>query len=109
MNDHQLAMELRDRALSRVERGQPDWFDHAWSALDTYRRTFREQEKTFTAPGFLSYAERLLGLPEPTEPRILGALFKKAAIAKLIERTGDYTPSPSPKQHLRPVAVWRLL
>ncbi len=46
--------------------------------------------------------EHMGGIPDSTDPRILGAIFRKGFV-----RTG-FIKSPDPKQHARPIAVWGL-
>lgn len=108
MDDPQLAMQLRDKALVQVEQnaGQA-WLTQCWSVLRAYCRAY--PGLVFTVPGFALYAEFKQALPRPREPRVYGAIFKQAAKEKLIEATGTYVQSPNPRQHLRPVACWRVI
>lgn len=109
MDDTRYGRELLEVALARVQRNAGEiWWHQAMNCVARYRNTFAQQAKTFTAPGFLSYAQRFFGLPDPPEPRVMGAVMREAVKAGLIEKTDRFEPSPNPRQHLRPVQVWRL-
>lgn len=44
---------------------------------------------------------------EPHDPHVWGAFTNRACRAGLIEWTGRYVPSVSPKTHGHPVKLWR--
>jgi len=104
----QLAMNLRDKALAQVEQNaDQDWLAQAWIVLRSYCR--EHPGLVFTSPGFVLNSHYRYDLPHPREARVWGAIFRQAAKEGLIEKTGQYMQSPDPRQHLRPVACWRVI
>lgn len=83
-------------ALARVEAGAPaDWKTAAEAVLAGLAAT----GKPFTTD------EVWAMLPQPPEPRALGALMRHAARAGKIRRVG-WRASSRPECHCRPVAMW---
>lgn len=99
--DREAAEEAREEALERVEAGAeskaPGWMDLALALLK--RRA--EHQRTLTSEDLWEE------LPQPPEPRAMGAVFRKAQVMGWIETTPQYVPGTRPTSHGRPVRVWR--
>jgi hypothetical protein len=46
-------------------------------------------------------------IPPPTQPNVIGASFRKAALAGLIRDTGLAVKSQRPEAHSRRIPVWQ--
>ena len=83
-------------ALTQVEAHAPaDWKNAATAVLARLAAT----GKPFTTDDVWA------ALPQPPEPRAIGALIKSAAQAGKIYRVG-WRSSSRPECHCRPVAMW---
>lgn len=92
-------------AIAKVEQhADPSWLVSARQAVDNL--AFLHDEFTTDLVW-----ERLTlhDVPEPREPRAMGAVMRKAAADGLIEATGDYRQSTREVNHNRPVMVWKSL
>ena len=91
------ARDSRDRALAIHEDRQPDWLDLAVAAI----RTVAEKQPTMTSDD--AWAQ---GLPEPPEPRAMGAAFVRARAEGIIDRTGLTRASDRGTNNARHLRVW---
>jgi hypothetical protein len=92
----QTAEEARDAALQQVEAHA----DSGW--MDAAEKIVRNLAAAgpFTADALWSRID------QPREPRALGALMRKLAVAKFIRPTGRYIKSARPDCHARPLCEW---
>ncbi len=91
--------EARDVALDRVEAGSPDgWMELAAKAV----RQVAGEKRYFTTDDIWKVLEK------PREPRALGALMRRMAVAGFIKKTGQYVPTAQVLRHSAPIAVWEL-
>lgn len=94
MNAPELALQA---ALARVEANAPtDWIDAAKAVLARLAAC----GEPFTTDDVWA------ALPQPPEPRAIGALIRTAAQAGKIRRVG-WRASSRPECHCRPVAMWQ--
>lgn len=90
------AQHALEGALVRVEVAAPaDWKRAASAVLTRLAAT----GKPFTTDDVWAV------VPQPPEPRAMGALIRSAAIAGKIRRVG-WRASSRPECHCRPVAIW---
>lgn len=95
------AVEARDEALDRVEKGVTDaWKEEARNIV--LRKYWRDGE--FTSDDIWA-----AGLEKPAEPRALGTVLMKLAKEGLIEKTGRYIKTAQVSRHAAPIAVWRFV
>ena len=73
-----------------------------WCILIGKRAEFRFEQ-------FREWALNSKALPEPSTPKVWGAVPSKAAAMGLIEATGKYEKATSLKTHGHPVQLWRVL
>lgn len=73
-----------------------------WCILIGKRSEFRFEQ-------FREWALNSKVLPEPSTPKVWGAVPSKAAALGLIEATGKYEKAKSVKTHSHAVQVWRVL
>lgn len=102
MNGLQLAQQGMQLTL---EREREEWILAALEGLRTFASLPGWSE--FKLEDFRAWwlAE---GNPEPHDHHVFGALTSKASKAGIIEWTGRFATSVSPKTHGHPVRVWRL-
>lgn len=94
----QLSFELKERGMAyALQAEREEWINAALFALRHFalRGEFRMEE-------FRSW----YGYP-PHNAAVWGALTNRACKDGLIEWTGRYEPSTSPRTHAHPVKVWR--
>lgn len=96
-----VADAARDAAIDKAEIGA----DEAWlAAAAASIRYHAEHLKTFTTD---EVWKLLSHLPEPREPRAMGAAMRNAQREEWIEATDRTKRSERPRCHRRPVRVWR--
>jgi len=90
-------------ALHKVEsHADPHWMASARAEVDAVAFLYDE----FSTDAVW---ERLANhdVPEPREPRAMGAIMRKAALDGVIEATNRYEQSSREVNHQRPVMIWR--
>lgn len=86
-----------------ADNADPDWMADAHTALRWCATHYYE----FSANDVWN---RMQAASSTThEPRAMGAVMREAAKANVIAKTDRAVPSQIPRQHHRPVAVWRSL
>lgn len=97
----ELAARLRDDAMDRVWRAaDPEVQADARRAV----RALSASRESFTSDDV--WAEMTL---HPSEPRMLGPVMRWAQTAGLVERTDRTILSTLPRNHRRPIRVWKAL
>lgn len=95
----------KEEAITRVEdHAETSWLAAAWQAVlhvhdsrpDYYRLTSDDVWRA------LEYD----GMPEPHEPRAMGAVMRRAVAEGLLVATPDFRPSDLARNHRRPVRVY---
>lgn len=91
----------RDEALTRVT----DHADPAWlkAAADVILALPAGTEWTTDQV----WARLVTSGVSTHEPRALGAVVRRLALAGQIAKTGRYVPSARPECHARPIPIWR--
>jgi hypothetical protein len=94
------------RAAARADRECPKWTDTAYQFLVAYCRIY--------GPGHELHCEAMRELavkhgaiPEPPDGRAWGHVFRRAARAGLIRKTGRYVLAKS--SNLSPKPIWAVL
>lgn len=100
--DAKLGAELRDVAIKRVGTSHDGW---CALALDAIRRV-AEARPEFTTDAVWHL---LHDVPEPREPRAMGAAMRRAVSAGYCLPTNKTKKSVRPDCHRRPLQVWRSL
>lgn len=91
----------REEAIDRVERNaEVSWKAEAMIALDHVSR----MQLTFTSHDVWRRLDEM-DVDKPHEESAMGAIFRRAARAGLIAKTGRYVPSQMAQCH-RDVAEW---
>ena len=97
-------------------KGQQLAFDYAGTDFKEALRPALEQwcwqigkAAEFRFEQFREWALNSKVLPEPSSPKVWGAVPSKAAALGLIEATGKYEKAKSVKTHSHAVQVWRVL
>jgi hypothetical protein len=97
------ASHERERAIQQVEaNADPLEFEAAVDAV--FVAAVRKPELTTD-----DVMEVLAGAWEPREPRVLGAVMRKAASLGWVTRTERWSESPRRESHARPKRVWTSL
>ena len=92
------ARARRDSGIAKAEASAGTWMDEAWAFLLEYART---HETVFCDELWQA------GLPPTTQPKALGALFRRASgKAKVLEHAGY---RPSVRSNMSPKPLWRSL
>lgn len=93
----------RDEALARVEEHAPE----DWNAVATRAvLSCADRLYKFTTDDVWWQLEEL-GTSPPPEPRALGAVVRRLALAGRIVNTGEWRKSDRAAAHRRPISVWR--
>ena len=94
-------LDLAEEGMQRTLDAERElWISDAMEALERYSRLPGRHE--FTTEAFRAWFNR-----PPHSPKVWGALTNRACKAGVIEWTGKYIHSVSPKTHGHPVKVWR--
>lgn len=104
MTTRDLANEGMQRAVEHADRVEPSWSDRAFNILADFARTNPE----FMAEDVRVHAHKVLGLPQPPDPRAWGAVVNSAVRSGLIVRD-RYELTKIPPAHATPRPVWRSL
>lgn len=101
--DAKKATKNRDEAIALVENAANERWKAAAIEAVTYVALLNEE--------FIVDAvwQRLGTLPEPAEPRAMGAVMRRAVRDNLIEGTDRYRPSSRTTAHRNPRRIWRSL
>lgn len=100
---YQTAVVQRDKAMQQVSANTSAEFRAcAEQAIVSVGRL----NKTFTGDDVWDWIMSKTTI-RSHDNRALGPIIKRMSTAKIIEPTGDY--SPSRRRHLAPIRVWRLL
>lgn len=94
------AQELRDEALERVD-NNPAWKSFAVPALEAVAR----RQTELTSEDVWDELDSM-GIPRPTEGRVMGPVFMAAVKAGTIVPLG-YTLATNPKHHAMPKHTYR--
>ena len=98
------AQDARDRAVAQVEEhSDPQWIDRVTRVV-MYVASINEDG--FTTDDVWQYCETR-GIPQPAEPRALGAIMLRLTREGSIAKTGRYVTSRRKACHARPIPVWR--
>jgi hypothetical protein len=97
------AIAERDAAIDRVSEAAPHAFKVGTMEVIEALALTRDE---FTTDAIWALNERR-GIEAPPEPRVMGALLKRAAEAGWIEPTDRTVQSGRAENHRRPVRVWR--
>lgn len=101
--DAPAAHAARDRAITQTENANdPRWQAAARFAIEALAKMRREMTSDDVWE-FLAHH----GLPMPDEPRVLGAVMKRAAAAGIIEATDRVVNSRREAAHAGPKRIWR--
>ena len=96
------AQDAADEAIARVGvNADPKWLNAAHGIITEL--AFDKQR--FTSDDVWAMLDKT-GVPNPHEPRALGAVLKQVAKEGLIHATDDWVPSRRAVAHARPVRVW---
>lgn len=95
----------REEAIERVEINAKEAFKDA--AMRVIEHVARTSER-FTTDRVWYFIEQM-GINSPREPRVLGALMRRASGLGWIEATDEHRLSVKSSNHRRPVRVWRSL
>ena len=99
---NQLGLDLRDRGMARtLEAERDEWINEALGQLARYAAF----HSIFKTEDFREACERA-GVENPHDHHVWGALTNLASRRGLIQWTGQYVPSESPKTHGHPVKLW---
>ena len=93
----------RDEAIQRVEEAADEDFKSA--AIEVIEFVARTTPRFTTDRVWYFITKR--GITPPREPRVLGALMRKAAGRGWIEATNEHRLSTKSSNHRRPIRVWR--
>lgn len=92
---------VTDQAVKRVgNHVDPAWMDKAMEAL-----SMCASRREFTADDVWSLLN-LWRVPEPREPRAMGAAMRQAKALGLIRPTGRYRQSQRIERHTGPMMIW---
>jgi hypothetical protein len=101
--DTEQAIENRDSAIDQVEKNASARWKKA--ALDAVSWVAANNEEFIVDAVW----QRLGTLPEPSEPRAMGAVMRRAVKQGLIKGTDRYLPSSRTTAHRNPRRIWRSL
>ena len=95
-------LKSKDQAIAEVEsHADPQWIAKANEALDILIKNNQE----FTSDQVWKLLDSWQ-VPRPHAPSAMGAIMRRAALAKRIKKTGRFIPSAQSTNHQRDVAVW---
>ena len=95
-------LKTKDQAIAEVEsHADPQWIAKANEALDILIKNNQE----FTSDQVWKLLDSWQ-VPRPHAPSAMGAIMRRAALAKRIKKTGRFIPSAQSTNHQRDVAVW---
>ena len=95
-------LKTKDQAIAQVEsHADPQWIAKANEALDIVIKNNQE----FTSDQVWKLLDSWQ-VPRPHSPSAMGAIMRRAALAKRIKKTGRFIPSAQATNHQRDVAVW---
>jgi hypothetical protein len=94
------------RAAARADREIPQWSDLAFEFITRYCIANGKGHE-FHGEALRQCAERTGLIPEPPDARAYGSVFRRAARAGLIRKTGRYVLAKS--SNLSPKPVWEVL
>ena len=95
-------LKSKDQAIAEVEsHADPEWVAKANEALDILIKNNQE----FTSDQVWKLLDSWQ-VPRPHAPSAMGAIMRRAALAKRIKKTGRFIPSAQSTNHQRDVAVW---
>ena len=98
------AESRRDEAIERVDKhGDEEWKDRALAAID---KAGLSGLRFLIAEDVLRWVGRP---PVDSDPRVLGAVIRRAAARGFIEPTQDFRPGDSVTRHRAPCRVWRVM
>lgn len=98
------AQDARDRAVAQVEEhADPVWVDRVTRVVMYVAST---NPDGFTTDDVWEYCETR-SIPQPAEPRALGAIMLRLTRDGSIAKTGRYVTSRRKACHARPIPVWR--
>lgn len=99
----ELARAGANAAAANADRVSPEWTDRAYFLFAAYARGHAE----FATEDVVSYATTL-GFAAPPDKRAWGHVAKRAAKARIVERSG-YTKAKNSNVHRMTVTLWRSL
>lgn len=97
-----LARDGMNRAIEHADRVEPSWSERATAILLDYATTHSE----FMAEDVRVHAHKVMGLPNPPDPRSWGAVVNNAVRGGVIVRD-RYELTKIPPAHATPRPVWR--
>lgn len=98
----ELANDGMTRAIEHADQVEPDWGSRAAAILIDFASVNSE----FMAEDVRVYAHKVLGLPQPPDPRAWGAIINSAVRQGIIVRD-RYELTKIPPAHATPRPVWR--
>lgn len=90
------------RAIEHADRVEPTWSDRATAILHQFAMTNHE----FMAEDVRVHAHKVMGLPNPPDPRSWGAVINAAVRQGVIVRD-RYELTKIPPAHATPRPVWK--
>ena len=95
-------LKTKQQAIAEVEsHADPQWVAKANEALDILIKNNQD----FTSDQVWKLLDSWQ-VPRPHAPSAMGAIMRRAALAKRIKKTGRFIPSSQSTNHQRDVAVW---
>ena len=94
------------RAAAHADREIPQWSELAFEFITRYCAAHGKGHE-FHGEALRQCAERTGLVPEPPDARAYGSVFRRAARAGLIRKTGRYVLAKS--SNLSPKPVWEVL
>ena len=95
-------LKTKQQAIKEVEtHADPQWIGKANEALDILIKNNQD----FTSDQVWKLLDSWQ-VPRPHAPSAMGAIMRRAALAKRIKKTGRFIPSAQSTNHQRDVAVW---
>lgn len=99
----EIGENLKAQAIDRVELSQGEWVQKAIKAI----RWLCKHKQEFTTDHVWKVLQKV-NVPEPKEPRAMGAAMRRAQSMGLIFATDKTTKSVRSDCHRRPLTVWRV-
>lgn len=94
---------LKSKSIDRVEISHGAWVQKALKAI----KWLCEHKSEFTTDHVWQVLTKVK-VPEPKEPRAMGAAMRRAQSMGLVVATDRTVKSTRPDCHRRPVTVWRV-